>query len=402
MPRSYAPQFRAMVVDQVRSGRRVAEVSAALGLPEGTVFRWVRQDRIDRGELAGTPTAESAEIRAARRRIAELEAELATVKRASELFDKGSVVRPKDLFGIVVTLASEGHGTKRACRILGVAPSGFFRWRSMPPSRRAIRRAWLADVITEIHVRSRGTYGWRRIRAELADAYGQTVNKKLITAIMAERGITGLPKRRRPKASPTHRAITEDLVQRQFRRQGPDQLWMTDITEHPTREGKLYCCVVLDAWSRRVVGWSLDRRPTAAMVNSALGMAVEGRQPRAGTLIHSDTVRSSPLGRSASGSGQQTSRTPWARLATPSTTPWSSRSGPACRPSCSTAASGGPAPNCRRRSSTGSRSSTTGPVVIAPSGCSPRSPMKSSTPTTPAPPDFCKTGPMSGGQINPQ
>jgi hypothetical protein len=63
---------------------------------------------------------------------------------------------------------------------------------------------------------------------------------------------------------------------------------MTDITEHPTREGKLYCRVVLDAWSRRAVGWSLDRRPTAAMVNSALGMAVEGRRPRAGTLIHSD------------------------------------------------------------------------------------------------------------------
>ena len=95
MPRSYAPQFRAMVVDQVRSGRRVAEVAAALEVPEGTVFRWVRQDRIDRGELAGTPTAESAELRAARRRIAELEAELATVKRASELFNKGSVVRQK-------------------------------------------------------------------------------------------------------------------------------------------------------------------------------------------------------------------------------------------------------------------------------------------------------------------
>ena len=63
---------------------------------------------------------------------------------------------------------------------------------------------------------------------------------------------------------------------------------MTDITEHPTSEGKLYCCVVLDAWFRRVVGWSLDRRPTAAMVNSALGMAIEARKPSAGTLIHSD------------------------------------------------------------------------------------------------------------------
>jgi putative transposase len=288
MPRSYAAQFRAMVVDQVRAGRSVAEVAVSLGVPPGTVFRWVRQDRIDRGELEGTSTAASAELRAANRRIAELEAELATVKRASELFEKGPVVRPKDLFGIVETLATEGHGTKRVCRILAVAPSGFFRWRSAPPSTRAVRRAWLADVIGEIHVRSRHTYGWRRIRAELADAYGQVVNKKLIRAIMGDLGITGLPNRRRAKVSPVHRATTADLVNRNFARNGPNQLWMTDITEHPTREGKLYCCVVLDAWSRRVVGWSLDRQPTAAMVNSALGMAVEARLPRKGTLIHSD------------------------------------------------------------------------------------------------------------------
>lgn len=288
MPRSYASQFRAMVVNQVRGGRSVAEVAASLELAESTVFRWVRQDRIDRGELEGTSTAESAELRAANRRIAELESELATVRRASELFQKGPVVRPKDLFGLVETLATEGHGTKRVCRILGVAPSGFFRWRASPPSSRALRRAWLTDVIAEIHVRSRRTYGWRRIRAELADTYGQVVNKKLIRAIMGELAIAGLPNRRRAKLSPAHRATTNDLVNRNFARQGPNQLWLTDITEHPTREGKLYCCVVLDAWSRRIVGWSLDRRPTAAMVNSALGMAVEARLPRRGTLIHSD------------------------------------------------------------------------------------------------------------------
>ena len=119
MPRSYAAQFRAMVIEQVRSGRSVAQVAAELDLPPGTVFRWVRQDRIDRGELAGTPTAESAELRAAKRRIAELEAELATVKRASELFDRGRVVRPKELFGVVETLASEGpapRGCVGSCR----------------------------------------------------------------------------------------------------------------------------------------------------------------------------------------------------------------------------------------------------------------------------------------------
>ena len=288
MPHSYAPQFRAMVVDQVRAGTSVAEVAAAVEVGEATVYRWVRQDRIDRGELAGTSTSDNADLRAARQRIAELEVELAIVKRASVLFDEGRVVRPKALFAIVATLAAEGHGTKRVCRSLRVAPSGFFRWRSQPPSPRAIRRAWLSDVIAEIHDRSRRTYGWRRIRAELADQYGQQVNKKLIRAIMAQRSISGLPARRKAKANLVHRVTTGDLVNRDFRRDGPNLLWMTDITEHPTREGKLYCCAVIDAWSRRVVGWSIDRRPTAAMVNAALGMAIAARRPAPGSLIHSD------------------------------------------------------------------------------------------------------------------
>ena len=288
MPHAYASQFRAMVIEQVRSGVSVASVAAAVGVPQATVFRWVRQDRIDRGELAGMSTIESAELRAARLRIVELEAELATVKRASELFAQGRVVRPKVLCGIVEMLASEGHGTKRVCRILAVPASTFFRWRSVPPSNRAIRRAWLADAIQQVHAASRGTYGFRRVRAELADAYGQVVNKKLVQSIMVELGISGLPTRRRAKPNPIHRLISEDLVNRDFRRDGPNQLWMTDITEHPTREGKLYCCAVIDAFSRRVVGWSLDRRPTAAMVNSALGMAIEARRPAQGTLVHSD------------------------------------------------------------------------------------------------------------------
>jgi len=95
MPYSYAPQFRAMVIEKVRPGRNVEELARELGVSPATVYRWLRQDRVDRGELAGTSTPESAELRAARRRIAELEAELATVKRASELFNEGRVVRLK-------------------------------------------------------------------------------------------------------------------------------------------------------------------------------------------------------------------------------------------------------------------------------------------------------------------
>ncbi len=94
----------------------------------------------------------------------------------------------------------------------------------------------------------------------------------------------GRPKWKRIKPD----IIATDLVERRFARSGPNQLWVTDITEHRTREGTLYCCVVLDTYSRRVVGWSIDASPTAALVTNALGMAIDSRVPAIGTLIHSD------------------------------------------------------------------------------------------------------------------
>jgi putative transposase len=120
------------------------------------------------------------------------------------------------------------------CRLLRVAPSGFSRWRTKPPSGRAIRRAWLADVIREIHRQSRRIYGCRRVRAELDDAYAQRVNKKLIQAIMRELGITGLPTRRAKYGKPNliNWVTTVDLVNRDFDRDGPNQLWMTNIERH--------------------------------------------------------------------------------------------------------------------------------------------------------------------------
>jgi HTH-like domain len=170
-------------------------------------------------------------------------------------------VRPKALFAIVESLAREGHGTKRVCRLLRVAPSGFFRWRDQPPSPRAIHRAWLADVIAEIHERSRRTYGWRRVRAELEDGYGQRVNKKLVQSIMHELAISGMPKRRRGRPDRAGRFTAEDFVHRDFHRDGPNQLWMTDIYRAPDARGQ----GVLLCGARRVVAqgrWMVDRPAT--------------------------------------------------------------------------------------------------------------------------------------------
>lgn len=288
MPFACSSEFREMVLEQIRVGRSVAGLARELGMAGSTLYRWKRQDRVDQGLVPGTSSFEGAQLRAARRRIKELEAELAAVKRASELFGEDRVMRPKDLYPIVEALGGEGCGLKASCGLLGVSASGFFYWRARPMSASAVRRAWPADAVAEIWVRSRRTYGWRRVQAELAEVYGHRAGRNLVLSVMREQRICGLPRRkgRKPARSPAE--VSADLVNREFNRKGPNQLWMTDITEHLTREGKLCVCAVLDAWSRKVVGWSIDRRQTAAMANSAVAMAIESRRPRPGAVVHSD------------------------------------------------------------------------------------------------------------------
>jgi putative transposase len=139
---------------------------------------------------------------------------------------------------------------------------------------------------------------------------------------MRAQGLHGLPgssKRFRRKANI---ATTADLVERRFDRPTPDQLWVTDITEHPTREGKVYCCVVLDVFSRRVVGWAIDSHQATPLVTNALGMAITNRNPEPDqTVIHGDQVRNTLLGRSPSAPRTPACCPQWAPSVTPTTTP---------------------------------------------------------------------------------
>ncbi|BDQ24110.1 IS3 family transposase (plasmid) [Rhodococcus qingshengii] len=174
-----------------------------------------------------------------------------------------------------------------SCRLLKVSEAGYYEWRNRPPSLRALRHTWLLEQITAVHAASRGTYGARRIHAELTLGLGLSVGHNQIEAVMSRAGIKGLPGTRRPKSR--HQTPTAgDLVNRMFTREQPNRLWVTDITEHRTREGKVFCAVVLDAFSRRVVGWSIDSSQTSALVTNALSMAISNRAPLEGTVIHSD------------------------------------------------------------------------------------------------------------------
>ena len=175
------------------------------------------------------------------------------------------------------------------CRMLGVSPSGYWAWQGRPPSARSLADAELTGRIRQAHQLSRGTYGSPRVHAELA-ATGQPCGRKRVARLMRAAGIAGVHRRRYHATTVRDAAAVPapDLVKRDFHPAGPDRLWVADITALPTGQGFLYLAMVLDAWSRRVVGWSMDRSASAGLVTRALDMAITRRRPGVGLIHHSD------------------------------------------------------------------------------------------------------------------
>jgi len=187
----------------------------------------------------------------------------------------------------VKALTGQGISIQTACRVLRVTDRGYRAWRDRPMSQRHIRHEMLAETIANIHQASRGCYGVRRIHAELVRGLGIQVGRDQVALVMQRTGIRGIAGTRKRYVNREHLITTEDLVQRNFTATAPNQLWCTDITEHPTTEGKVYCCAVIDVYSRKIVGWAIDMRQTTNLVLNALDMAVEARKPSQ-TVIHSD------------------------------------------------------------------------------------------------------------------
>jgi putative transposase len=174
------------------------------------------------------------------------------------------------------------------CRLLGVSASGYHAWQRRPPARRSQADAALLERIQQIHTVSQGTYGAPRLHAELA-ATGTPVGRKRVARLMQSAGLAGVSRRRWPcttrraeKARPA-----PDLVDRDFSADGLDRLWVADITYIPTWSGFLYLAVVLDAFSRRVVGWAMANHLRTQLVLDALDMAIGQRRPN-DVIHHSD------------------------------------------------------------------------------------------------------------------
>jgi putative transposase len=175
------------------------------------------------------------------------------------------------------------------CRMLGISRSGYYAWRSRSPSKRSREDATLTAKIHEIHRSSRETYGSPRVHAELR-ALGTRCSRKRVARLMRQAGLRGCTRGKRRKGTTRRgkRAPAEDLVKRNFAATDVDRVWVADITYVATQEGFLYLAFILDAHSRRIVGWSMENHLRTELVVAALQMAVWRRKPAPGVIHHSD------------------------------------------------------------------------------------------------------------------
>ena len=179
------------------------------------------------------------------------------------------------------------HAVATMCQVLGISTSGYYAWRKRGPSARGQKDEQLKVKIRHFHAESRGTYGSPRIHADLAED-GEHIGRKRVARLMTAEGLRGVCRRKRTWTTMRDGSRpAPDLVDRNFSAEGPNQLWVADITYIPTWSGFLYLAVVLDVWSRRIVGWCMRPHLRTELILEALNMAVDQRRPQ-GVIHHSD------------------------------------------------------------------------------------------------------------------
>ena len=182
------------------------------------------------------------------------------------------------------------HNIGMLCELLGVSRSGYYRWQQPRPTRRQREDTDLAAQIARFHRQSRGNYGAPRIVEDLREA-GSPTSRRRCARLMKQLGVRGRKKhRRKPRTTDSRhgRSVAPNLLKLAEVPSAPNQVWVTDITYLETGEGWMYLAVILDAWSRRVLGWACAPTLAAPLVVAALQIALKHRRPPAGTIHHSD------------------------------------------------------------------------------------------------------------------
>ncbi|MGH3025396.1 MAG: IS3 family transposase [Gaiellaceae bacterium] len=287
MPKKFPPEFKRDVVTVARRGDlSIPEVAADFGISEESVRRWLRQADVDDGIKDGLTTSEQQELVRLRRANRRLEMENEILRRAAAYFARDTP--PKMKFPLVRELAAEGFPVRLTCGMLGFSAQAFYKWQRQPVSRRCYDDAQLVNAIRDVHADD-PEFGYRFVCDELVRA-GHQVGERRVWRLCKEHRLWSVTtKKGRPAAGKTPGpAVHDDLVRRSFTAPAPDRVWLTDITEHPTAEGKLYACVVKDVCSNRIVGHATSDRMTANLAVVALRQAIARRNPAGTVVVHSD------------------------------------------------------------------------------------------------------------------
>jgi len=189
------------------------------------------------------------------------------------------------MYPLVRDLAADGIPVAVTCRVLGFTTQAFYAWRKSPVSQRGWDNAHLLNAAIDIHADDPG-FGYRFIADELP-ARGISAGENRVARLCSAQRVWSLHAKKRGRNRKAGPPVHDDLVRRQFSAVGPNAVWLTDITEHPTTQGKLYLCAIKDLHSNRIVGYSLDSRMTASLAVAALRNAIGLRSPT-DTIVHSD------------------------------------------------------------------------------------------------------------------
>ncbi|MGB5557045.1 MAG: IS3 family transposase [Paracoccaceae bacterium] len=276
----YTEEFKVEAVKQVTErGHPVADVAARLGVSSFSLYQWIKRYSLPEPERIAAQDQQT-EIR-------KLKSELKRVTEERDILKKGRRVLCQ---GVPVRYAfirdhETRHTVRSLCRMMAVHPSGYYVWKAGAVSARTREDTRLNGLIKQFWLESGGVYGYRKITDDLRDI-GETCGKRLmrIEGLRSQTGYRRRPGQRYGRPS----VVAPNHVQQQFDVVEPNRIWVTDITYIRTHEGWLYLSVVLDLFSRQVVGWSMQSRMDRELAIQALLMAVWQRQPTQPVIVHSD------------------------------------------------------------------------------------------------------------------
>ncbi|MEV7995362.1 IS3 family transposase [Streptomyces sp. NPDC086077] len=293
MPKPYPKEFREDVMRVARNrepGVTLERIAADFGVHPITLSKWLRRADTEEGAGPATASGESAELREARKRIRLLEQENEVLRRAAAYLSQepaGKMMYPL-VRELAATAAPHRVPVTVTCRVLGLARQPYYRWLTRPVTDAEMAEAHRANALFDAH-RDDPEFGHRFLLDE-ARAAGEAMAERTAWRICRDNGWwSAFGKRRgRGKNAKAGPPVHDDRVRRDFTAAGPNRLWLTDITEHATGEGKLYLCAVKDVYSGRIVGYSIDARMKSSLAVRALESAVARRGQVAGCIVHSD------------------------------------------------------------------------------------------------------------------